>query len=803
MSEMLPSRPPHLEVHTALAPVDLSRAGAVDSAPALVDVPAVLRVLWRHAALIVFLTVLAAGLTYALVRRQSAVYRAGAVIRLNDARRSVAGGLASNPADLLDRSIDPILSQLEVLTSRNVVGRAIDSMPRLRLDVHGMAYQRLEHVRIGTPDALDSVWLAVNATTVQARLEGRTVTAPLDSVVHLDSLAFAVKGGGKPTTAVLVVSSREAAIERVLDNLRVKPREHTDIVDVSYSSRDGRLAQQVVNQVVRTFQLVDAEGAQQQSRLRREFVEQQLRQNDSLLSRAQLALSSFRSGEQIFSSRDKLAAEQTAMATINLERQRLEADQRVYRSALTTLEHNASNDEALVALMASPSVSGNSVLSGLYATLTRLQHTRDSLTAGPSGDAETNPRIKSLDQLIAKTQGQMTEAVRGMITSVEERIKGIETLKAENAAAFRDVSGKEAGEARLTQQVEALRTISNQLREEYQRARIAEAVEVGRVEIVDLAPVAKRTVEVGPVRKLMFGGLLGLMLGCGVAWLLEQFNTSIRRRDQIRSALQVPELAVIPQLREQRVRRGLRRRRPPLIAAGASPVTPLDGKLVAARDLYSGGAEAYRLLRTNLLFANAARAPKSVLVTSPAPGDGKTTIAANLAVTFAQQGMTVVLIDCDLRRGRLHQVFNVPREPGVSQVLRGQVAPQQGIASTAIERLSVMPMGTVPKNPAELLGAPAMRELLEGLSRQYDVLVLDAPPVLAAVDASLAAVLVDATVVVLRAGETGEDEARQALSQLHTVGARIAGAVLNDQNATVERYGGYYYSGYYGARESD
>lgn len=802
MSELLPSRPPHIEVHTALGPAALGRAGVAESSAALVDLPAVLRTLWRHALLILLITVAAGGVTYVLVRREPPVYRAGAVIRLGDARRSMAGGLTSNPADLLDRSIDPILSQLEVLTSRNVVGRAIDSMPRLRLELHGMAYDRLTRVRIGTPDALDSLRLVVTSTGVDAQWADRTASAPLDSVLRIDSLTLVVKSGGRPTTAVLVVRSRESAIDRVLDNLRVKPREHTDIVDVTFSSRDARLAQQVVNQVVRTFQLVDAEGAQQQSRLRREFVEQQLRQNDSLLARAQLALSSFRSGEQIFSSRDKLAAEQSALATINLERQRLEADRGVFRSALAALEHNADDDRALVTLMASPSVSGNSVLSGLYATLTHLQHTRDSLTAGPSGDAETNPRIRSLDQLIAKARSQMTDAVRGMIGSVEGRIKGIDTLKAENAAAFRDVSGKEAGEARLTQQVEALRTISNQLREEFQRARIAEAVELGRVEIVDLAPEARRTVGVGPVRKLVFGGMLGLLLGCGVAWLLEQFNTSIRRRDQIRSALQVPELAVIPQLRAPRIRRRFRRQRTPLIAA-APGLAPLDAKLVAASDLYSSGAEAYRLLRTNLLFANPARTPKTVLVTSPAPGDGKTTIAANLAVTFAQQGMNVVLIDCDLRRGRLHQVFNVPREPGVSQVLRGQIAPGQGIAGTAIERLSIMPMGTVPKNPAELLGAPAMRELLDGLSRQYDVLVLDAPPVLAAVDASLAAVLVDATVVVLRAGETGEDEARQALTQLHTVGARIAGAVLNDQNATVERYGGYYYSGYYGARDSD
>jgi capsular exopolysaccharide synthesis family protein len=150
----------------------------------------------------------------------------------------------------------------------------------------------------------------------------------------------------------------------------------------------------------------------------------------------------------------------------------------------------------------------------------------------------------------------------------------------------------------------------------------------------------------------------------------------------------------------------------------------------------------------------------------------------------------------------LHGVFGCPRGPGLTDVLRGEVSPQRAFVTTAIERLWLLPMGSVPRNPAELLGSRAMRELLAQLSGEHNVTVLDVPPVLAAADASVIAAMADATVLVVRAGQTNETEARQALQQLAAVGARVAGAVLNDQDATVERYGDYQYTKYYGPVEA-
>ncbi len=773
---------------------------APDSGAQLVDLRAVFNTLGRHLRIIMGLTLLATVAAGYFARKQVPMYRSTAVIRLEDTRRAMTGGLVSSAGDALDpRSVDPILSQLEVLTSRKVAGRVVDSLPRLRIDAHGFTYDVLEHLAVTTPDPIDSVRLTFTDTGVRAQAGQEQVEAAYGALLRIAGIEFAVRGPRRFRNGIIVARSRESSIERLIDDLKVKSRERTDVVDVVYTARDPGLAQQVVNRVVQTFRQVDAETAQQQSRIRREFVEEQLRSNDSLLIRAQEALSAFRSNQQVYSSKDKLTADQTALTSIDLKRQELEGDLRLYRSVLSTIEQPGSGDDALGTLMVSPSVSTNPVLTQLYTRFTGLRTSRDSMTAGPWGSSESNPDVKRVDLLIRNTREKLVDAVRSLVASTESRIRGVDVVKSQSAVAFRDVSGKEAGEAKLVQQSEALHSMSNQLREEYQRARIAEAVEVGRVEIVDLATNAKRNLGVGPLRVTLFGTMLGFVIGCLIALVLEQLNTSIRRREQIRSSLQVPELAVIPQVAfrpRRRIGSGHKR------TNGTQPqLDALRQGLVAAGDLQSSGAEAYRLLRTNLLFANPTDPPRTVLVTSPAPGDGKTTVAANLAITFAQQGMRVLLMDCDLRRGRLHSVLKVPREPGASQVLRGQVPTAEAILQTSVEHLFIMPMGTVPRTPAELLGSAVMRELLQQLVTEFQIIVMDAPPVLAAADSSILASLADATILVLRAGHTDEEEAQQALHRLGSVGARVVGAVLNDQDSTVQRYGGYYYSGYYGADE--
>lgn len=220
--------------------------------------------------------------------------------------------------------------------------------------------------------------------------------------------------------------------------------------------------------------------------------------------------------------------------------------------------------------------------------------------------------------------------------------------------------------------------------------------------------------------------------------------------------------------------------------------------LVAAAHTHSTGAEAYRTLRTNLIFSQAVQSLKTIVVTSASPGEGKTTTAANLAVTFAQQGMRVLLVDCDLRRARLHKMFNVPREPGLTELILDHEVPTEVIRGTPVENLSVLTSGTLPPNPSELLGGPRMERVLEVLREQFDMIVLDSPPLLAASDASVLGTKTDGVLLVVRAGQTERGAAQQAVQQLAVVGARVVGAVLNDPDAKVPQYGGYYNYEYYG-----
>jgi capsular exopolysaccharide synthesis family protein len=296
---------------------------------------------------------------------------------------------------------------------------------------------------------------------------------------------------------------------------------------------------------------------------------------------------------------------------------------------------------------------------------------------------------------------------------------------------------------------------------------------------------------------------VALLIGIGLAVVVDGMNTSIRRRTDIERVLQVPGLAVIPRLvRNTAVDRGLQRALPQRTGNNRKqPAKKPFQELVTVTDMRSASAEAYRTLRTNLIFSQSVQTLRTVLVTSASPGEGKTTTAANLAVSFAHHGMRVLLVDCDLRRGRIHKMFAIPREPGITELVLGREEAETVIRQTDVTGLYVVPSGNLPPNPSELLGGDRMRKVLASLSEAFDLIVVDTPPLLAASDGAILSTLADGVVVVLRAGSTESDAAQQAIQQLTGVGARVVGAVLNDPDAKVPTYGGYYHYEYAGANE--
>lgn len=216
-------------------------------------------------------------------------------------------------------------------------------------------------------------------------------------------------------------------------------------------------------------------------------------------------------------------------------------------------------------------------------------------------------------------------------------------------------------------------------------------------------------------------------------------------------------------------------------------------KLIAHWDPKSPVSEAYRTLRTNIQFAGVDQEIKTILVTSTAPEEGKSTTSANLAVVTAQAGKRTLYIDADLRKPTGHQTFYVPNRRGLTSFLAGQTALENTVQKTGIENLFVMTAGPIPPNPSELLGSKKMRAALEELQTHFDAIILDTPPTLAVADSTIMARMVDGCILVVNSGKTNRDMAKKAKQQLENAHARLLGIVLNNKKAKKNEDYYYYY----------
>ncbi|MGG3280303.1 CpsD/CapB family tyrosine-protein kinase [Paenibacillus solani] len=206
-----------------------------------------------------------------------------------------------------------------------------------------------------------------------------------------------------------------------------------------------------------------------------------------------------------------------------------------------------------------------------------------------------------------------------------------------------------------------------------------------------------------------------------------------------------------------------------------------DSSLIVSMNPKSPISEVYRILRTKIHFSSKDQELKTLMITSTQTGEGKTTTISNLAVTYAQEGKRVLLIDADMRKPSLHRVFSVPNHQGLSTLLIGHTSVQDSIQETIVSNLSLLPSGPVPANPAELMDSAVMRELLEQLKPEYDVILLDTPSVLSVSDSVIVSALCDGVVMIVASGKVRKDHLRKAKEQLDHVNAHMLGIVINKE----------------------
>lgn len=812
-ARQLPPGPPYME------------GGYEQPAGDSVSLGQLFRVVRRRYRLILLITLLGVGAGAYLAAKTPASYKAMATIRLAGERRALTGEIDNQAQEIASRTMDPILSLAQGARSYSVLGAVVDSLG-LQLNSATPEYGagRLERIWVSPQAGNDTIEVTFYQNGVKARLPNREARARYGELLDLGIVRFAVPSVPDVATATLYLIPRQMAADRLFNGIQVIPRTATDVIDVSYVSPSPRLAQRVVNTTVTVFKHLSILTAKEKSTRRREFLESQLKQTDSMLSRAQAELATFRSRQQLASTQAALDRQQTDMMTLDQRRAELEADRSTFSTLMNQLKKggDANESEALRALASSPAMAENPQVNDYYRQLEVNQYKLDSMTTGPWRAAATNPDLIQLKGLIASTKGQLRQAVSSHVSTIDARIAALRKLRAQSGAALQLLPAMAEEEARLTARVQTLTGTSDDVRRDYQKARMAEEVEAGDLDIVDLAGEPYAAIWATAPLKLALGLLLGLLLGVGGAFLLEALNTSIRKPEDLEGALHIPGLAVIPRLTSGSSvspKRGLLR---PGKRAELESKRANASALGTVTQPFSIGVEAFRMLRTSLVWCEQGDNMKTLVVTSAAPGEGKTLTSANLSVTFAYDGLRVLLVDCDVRRPRLHGLFQVPRSPGLMELLTPSFNSNDGqsltfnpsagltdsgrpvtdvIRPTNVRGLSLLTCGALPTNPSGLLSGVRMRALLQELAKSFDLVILDTPPVLATADAGILGSLADGVLLVVRAGQTDRVAAKRAHQQLVNVGARVVGTVLNDPGGEVSQYGDYYYPYDYAVEE--
>lgn len=277
-----------------------------------------------------------------------------------------------------------------------------------------------------------------------------------------------------------------------------------------------------------------------------------------------------------------------------------------------------------------------------------------------------------------------------------------------------------------------------------------------KLSIVDAAPLPTSPVSPQPLRNLGLAAVLGLLLGLGLAVLRELLDTTVKTGADVEAVTGAPMMADI-----------------------AFDARATKRPLITSLESHAPRVEAFRVLRTNMQFVDVDKASKVFAVTSSVPGEGKTTTACNLAITLAQAGERVLMVDGDLRRPQIATMFDLEPAVGLTSVLIGSIDLEDAYQETNIENLTVLSSGKVPPNPSELLQSQAMGEVLDRARKEFDIIVMDAPPLLPVTDAALLASQSDGALVVVRHSKTTRDQLRHSIERLSAVDAKVLGLVFN------------------------
>jgi succinoglycan biosynthesis transport protein ExoP len=752
-----------------------------------------LRSIRKHLWLVIGLTLIVTALAGIYEIRQPDIYAAQARVQV-DLENNPASGAGKNGTIVINSpSSDPTYfnTQLQNLTSQGLLRRVVKTLD-------------LEH----------------NEAFLDPGREHRTTWQNLQRVVGLDKKTADEKQSGPDNqlrlTKLAPASQRddlaeakqlEPFVRKIQKNLKVEPVKETKsgsftkdtrLIDVSLEYSDPQVAAKIVNAIADTFVLSNLEKKTETNASAGDFLQKRVAELQDQIRNSEERLVNYAKDHQILSLDgnqntvvERLGGLNTQLLQAENDRKQAEAE---YRAAM-----------APGAASALASKEGKQVDDGE----TKLAALRQKRTELLVENTEEWPEVKEVEQQIATLEKQINEgrsrATSILTTNLETRYR--QALDREKAIQI--AFDKQRGET-LTQNEAAInyRIIQQEIETNkqlldglLQRSKENDVVLAGtpnNIFVVDYALAPDLPVGPQRLRTILLAFFLALAGAIALAIFLEYMNDSVRSTDDVERWLRLPSIGVIPAIGGVGRRRLFLPARTLQLNGNGNGNGHSAPELLLDVDKHSHLAESYRHLRTSVLLSSAGHAPKILLVTSSLPGEGKTTTAVNTALSLAQTGVKVLVMDADMRRPRLHSIFNLENHQGLSTILSSEMS-EADVLSLITEQeangLAVLNSGPLPPNPAELLGSEQMRRLLKTLTARFNHIIIDSPPIGSFTDGVLISTQADGVLLVVHSGKTSRGVARRARQILHDVGAKIFGVVLNHVNLREHDY--YYYRGYY------
>lgn len=617
--------------------------------------------------------------------------------------------------------------------------------------------------------------------------------------------------GGLATTAVAetpvaayegdVARSRQESarlapyVDVLAANVNAEPLTDTRMLVISFTHTDPVLAADVVDNVAQVFIQRSFENKTEKYTNTSEWLNKSTRELKARVEEAEQKLANYSAAHNIYSLEGKETLATDKLSRLHEQATKAQTDRMLKQSLYE--EVKAGRVAQLSESFSDPKTNDLQKKLGEL----RIEVSQLDVTYGPKNAkvVEKRQQIVAIEQQIKESRSGLEEKLRA---DYERAVRDEASLQSALNLAKAEAAQQNQAAIQfniLKQEVETNKSLYTDFLQKTNQARIQEHEQHNNMKMIDPPQVPGAPVGPNRLRTILIGFFVSLVAGVGLVFFLEYLDNTVKTVEDVSRYTQLPALSVIP---------AISGRKPRLLAGGGNG----KKKAAAGLGLGNGGhirteqltmldsrssvAEAYRVLRTSVLLSSVDRPPKTILITSGQPGEGKTTTVINTAISLAQLGASVLIIDCDLRKPSTHKMLGVDQTRGLSTYLSGNVDINDVIQKLPIANLSLLPCGPIPPNPSEMISSAKMKQMLQMLSETYDHIIIDSPPLLKVTDPVILSTMVDGVILVVHGGKSTRDVVRRTRQELSIAGARIFGVVLNNVDGGREGYDDYYYEAY-------